>query len=968
MAGRTNWYVNHPPACTCARCERGRATGQRQTRTPGGRSRQSRRVGQADEGSIYGRAPRKRRGGGHGWLWAIAAAALVALLTWYGWDDIASLVTDIQDTTSSRARPVEPSAPPVAVIAPTETPTPPVRDGAAAPVATPTTTDGTQSSAGIPQAEPAQPPTLPAVRPTATPEPLAATVTPTPFTPTATPTPTAPAATPAPIAPTATATSMAAGATATSTVSATTPTPKDASTATATPTITPAPSTATATATTSPTPATAVLPSLRDFKNGAWLEQRHARLADSIRSLDWVQDGIDDTESKAIQDLLYMAVTSRSVTSSLVSLRWVQDGIGEVEAGAIDWMNNISAAEVASAVVSLGWMQDGIDSGEVTAIEELSYIANRDPDVGSSIAALGWLQEELDDTEVAAINWIGNITPAEVASSVIALGWMQDGVDAMEVTAIEELSYIANRDPEVGSSLVGLGWMQDELDETEVAAINWIGNIAAAEVALGVISLAWLQDGVEAKEITAIQELSYLSNRDAEAAQRIVLMPFLESIEPADLPALESLRVLAAYDTKMFRGIMSHGALRDGISDTLAPLVATLEGVAKTNPSLVDVLLAPNGVSLEERTITLPLAGDVTLAIIRTGQGAARSMDLLEAAVRGAEEFMGAPLPTDYVGLLFEKAVAGSFAGTNFGTHMAILPKYDVDDGSREAEFAGQGIAHEVAHYYWNGNADWIDEGAAELMAAISESGRTGSPVVATSYPCAYAGNVADLESLGAGRDSGEFRCNYSLGERVFVDLYDTLGGEVFREGFRNLYLASEVEDDTDNRRGTHVGIGHLREAFSLADDGAGAVIARWYEGSEAHDLSRLDMGAVDPSLPSINGRIAEAHVTTSSGGPPVSGFSSAEVSDWVYLTLKYSYDVSGDAREVEIDIVEYYEDGFSFRRRPSAITAEAKYIGGTSWFSVGAYPPRKWAAGRHFVYVYVGDRKVAEVVYEVTP
>ena len=119
----------------------------------------------------------------------------------------------------------------------------------------------------------------------------------------------------------------------------------------------------------------------------------------------------------------------------------------------------------------------------------------------------------------------------------------------------------------------------------------------------------------------------------------------------------------------------------------------------------------------------------IILVIIRTGPGAARSMDLLEHSVRGAEELMGVPLPPNYVGLLFENAVSGSFAGTNFGTHIAILPKYDVDDGSHEAEFTDQSMAHEVAHYYWSGNADWIDEGAAELMASVSESMRPGRSI-----------------------------------------------------------------------------------------------------------------------------------------------------------------------------------------------------------------------------------------------
>ncbi len=673
-------------------------------------------------------------------------------------------------------------------------------------------------------------------------------------------------------------------------------------------------------------------------------------------------------ESKAIQDLLYVAVLSRPVTSSLVSLGWMQDSIDEEEAGAIDWINNIGAAEVASSVVSLGWVQDGIDAMEVETVEELSYIANRDVRVGLSLVSLDWLQDGVDDAEVEAINWIGNIGAAEVALSVVSLGWVQDGIDATEIKAIEELSYIANRDMPVGLSLVSLGWVQDGIDDAEVAAINWIGNIRAAEVASSVISLGWVQDGIDATEIKAVRELSHIANRDAETALRIVRMPFLESIEPPDLSALESLRRLAASQPQAFDTVMSNLGLDDGITNNTAPLFATLKGVAETNSDLIDVLLDTNRVSLEQRTITLPLSGEVILVIIRTSPGAARSMDLLEHAVRGAEEFMGVPLPTNYVGLLFEDAVSGSFAGTNFGTHIAILPKYDVDDGSHEADFAGQSMAHEVGHYYWSGNADWIDEGAAELMASISESVRTGNPVGATKYPCAHADSIADLEALEAGRDTSEFRCNYSLGERLFVDLYHALGDERFRQGFRDLYLASEVDDAADNLRGTPVGIGHVREAFHPDDVAANTVLARWYDGTEPYDLSRLDTGPVDPSLPSINGQIDEAYVAMSGGGPAVSSFSAQDVADWVYLTLKHSYKVSGDPREVHVDIVEYYEDGFAFRRRSGTLTAEAKYIGGTHWFSVGGSPSRKWATGRYMVYVYVDDRKVAEVEYEVTP
>ena len=495
-----------------------------------------------------------------------------------------------------------------------------------------------------------------------------------------------------------------------------------------------------------------------------------------------------------------------------------------------------------------------------------------------------------------------------------------------------------------------------------------MNNVGSAEVAVSVVSLNWMQDEVDAVEVKALEELSYMANRDAGATLRIVGMPFVGTIESPDVSAISSLRRLAASRPGTLAMVMSHASLRDGISDDMAPVVAMLHGVAGTNPGLIDVLLDPARVSLERRAITLPLAGDVVLAIVRTGPGAARSMDLLEHSVRSAEEFMGAPLPTRYVGLLYENAVPGSNAGTNFGTHIAIRPKYDVDDRSHEAAFAGNATAHEVAHYYWSGNQGWIDEGAADFMASVIEGARTGRPVGVTNPPCGHASSISELQGLGVSRGDASFRCNYSLGERLFVDMHRTLGEERFQQGFRALYLASEVEDDADNLRGTSMGVEHIREAFRSDDGAESAVIARWYDGTGAHDLSRLDTTPVDPSLSSINGRIDEAYVSTTTDAPAVSAFSAQDVNDWVYLTLKYSYNVSGGSHEVPFEIVQYYEDGFEFSRRSGELTAEARYAGGTSWFAVGSPPSQKWAPGRYWVYVYTRDRKVAEVQYEVTP
>ena len=728
--------------------------------------------------------------------------------------------------------------------------------------------------------------------------------------------------------------------------------------------VTPSP---TSTPVASATP-TVALSALREFQNGRWLEQEDPKLASSIKELGWVKDGIEGIEYEAVENLLYIAVLSRTVASSIVSLSWVQDGVDGVEPETIGWLNNIGSAEVASAVVSLGWVADGIDETEVKAIQEISYIDYRDTEVAFSVVSMDWVRDGIDGIEAEALDWINNIGSAEVASAVVSLGWVADGIDETEVKAIQEISYIDYRDTDVASSVVSMDWVRDGIDGIEAEALDSINNMKSAEVASAVVSLGWVADGINEVEVKAIVELSYLANGDAGAALRIVGLPFLETIEPPDISAVMSLSRLATFAPEAFVVVMSHASIRGGISNDLAPVVATLYGVAQNNPGLIDVLLDGSKDSLEVRTITLPLAGEVVLSIIRTGPGAARTIDLLEHAVQGVEEYMGLALPTNYVGLLFADAVSGSNAGANFGTHIAILPNYDVADGSYEAEFAGSVIAHEVAHYYWGGNEDWVNEGAADFMASVIDGARTGRPIAVTNAPCGHAGSLVELENLGISKGDLEFRCNYSLGERLFVDLYRTLGHERFRQGFRDLYLASEIEDEADDLRGTPVGIEHVSEAFRSDDGLEGVVISRWYDGTEPYELSDLDTGPVDSSLPSINGRIEKAYVITSLDGPAVTTFSAQNKDDWVYLALEYAYLVSGGQHEVPLEIVEYYEDGFEFSRQSGDLTAEARYIGGRSWFAVGQPPPRKWAPGRYWVYVYSGERKVAEVSYEVTP
>lgn len=589
------------------------------------------------------------------------------------------------------------------------------------------------------------------------------------------------------------------------------------------------------------------------------------------------------------------------------------------------------------------------------------------------MGSVGWIEDGIAETEKEAAQELITLASfyEEFTESLMALEWFTDGITEIELEAIRDLGDIAHDHEPIAVRVASLPWLDDSLSEIEAETIDDLARIAYDNKAAAerVLELAWFVDDISVTEADVVQKLRLISQRSGVATERIVQMPFLATIEPADFSALTSLSRMASFRRDTFDGLLSHPALDGGITDDLTPIVAMLYGVSKVNLGLLDTLLDPGKVSLERRSIVTPLSGDVELVIVRTRPGVERSMDLLEHSVRTTEELMDEPLPTRYIGLLYEEAVSGSFAGTNFGTHIAIRPKYDIDDGSHEAEFAPFNIAHEVAHYYWSGNSDWIDEGVAEFMASEVENRRTGRPVVITNEPCPIARSVTELETLSADSDSDPFGCNYSLGERLFVDLHGSMEGTAFWQGLRQLYTKSQFEDaEDDERKGTFTTIEHIREMFEQEPAVVSAVTARWYEGTEPFDLSKLDTGPVDSALPTFNGQIDTAFVSIGSDGTEAVSFSTQDADDRIWLTLKYSYDVIGGPHELTLRISEFYEDGFEYDRRSIEITASDQYIGGTQRLAVGPSQDSQWAPGRYWVYVYEDDRKVAEVQYEVTP
>lgn len=87
-------------------------------------------------------------------------------------------------------------------------------------------------------------------------------------------------------------------------------------------------------------PGVAALPTIAfsDLENGVWLEQNRPALANQLKALLWVADGVDGSERRTAEDLIAAAVWFPNVFSSLMQMSWVGDGVTDAEAIAIRYI------------------------------------------------------------------------------------------------------------------------------------------------------------------------------------------------------------------------------------------------------------------------------------------------------------------------------------------------------------------------------------------------------------------------------------------------------------------------------------------------------------------------------------------------------------------------------------------------------------------------------------------------------
>lgn len=310
------------------------------------------------------------------------------------------------------------------------------------------------------------------------------------------------------------------------------------------------------------------------------LALRDSEAAAAIEALSWVKDGVvrpafdnsgptypNEYESQTVLDLVETAFKSRQAFFALLSKSWIQDSLTGWESGVISNFSQIAGWDAAVAwrisgmpfLETIGTRRDGLEYDILETLRNV-FLSDR-----------------------SGVYWI-------LSHRTLANGISDE--DEVEVALLR----LELEDPEGASILRSLPWIEDGLslyEEPDALLLQKLA-VGSAQVFRATVRKPWVRDGLSVDEKNIIEGLipfshKNYSGRDEALALRIIEMPFLDSVNPADAATFKSLSRLREWGRSSYvRQVLSHPRLRGGIRDDQTALVSALWRMPENALELLD--------------------------------------------------------------------------------------------------------------------------------------------------------------------------------------------------------------------------------------------------------------------------------------------------------------------------------------------------------------------------------------------
>ena len=567
----------------------------------------------------------------------------------------------------------------------------------------------------------------------------------------------------------------------------------------------------------------------------------------------------------------------------------------------------------------------------------------------------------------------------------------------------EHLESIAALNQQVSARLADTA---DALKETD-GEPNGPGGDVSYAITSDITGLPWVTSNPTNAELLTIGWLGLLQEHNPSLVTSLVGMPFLQDHTPGDLQAIQTLTLISAGtpliapNPQYASALATHAGFADGggIDNTEARIIAVMSMPYFQGADALISLLASRG-SVEELSVQGQHDNSLMFAIVRTtpfnstssgggsspvpkepqkepfiSTGSSQSSPLMQSfdsATRHAETLMAQALPTDFVGVLVSSSLIPEALGANNGIHLWMDDCFDGTNCSDR--FRQRVVAHEIGHYWWGQGVgihheDWISEGAAEYIGAYSMKTQFSDSRLSTdNWPCPYYRTIEHLRA-----DNPDYRfsqgslCNYSLGERLFINLDRNMGHTAFTAGFRNLHqrLSTYADDEIDQ------GISLMSAFCSQCLDpdagfsGADYTLARWY-GEKVLTDTKAATGIIIGLGSPLTVSLVDVYNDILQYGIAEVPASSPDQRRWLRL---YFSDATDPPETVRVAVLQYHEERYPYYSAWQERPVYQSESGPAAWFYVYLGNPLRRAPGHHWVYVYNEDgEKIAEAEYQVVP
>lgn len=443
--------------------------------------------------------------------------------------------------------------------------------------------------------------------------------------------------------------------------------------------------------------------------------------------------------------------------------------------------------EPGGAITVLPWVKDGVTEQEMDTVIDLQLLAAESPEVFRALLAKPWLRR-LTDLVSYVVRDFG----------YIATGSARDSRSALQIARMPFLASLESSDYGATGALAG-HHLRHPGDLPQYLSNLGLGS-GVTDAAAGVLILAgleqhspdvgealralpWVADGITEHETTLVSGLVRLARKDLHLA--LAVAEHVDTMS-RDLAIYLVQALWFNYDA-WGDSLVDQPWFRDGLSGEEAALIVASSRPGIESQMLQDLLRTH---SVQSQTISLPLAGDTNVWVIhsRTTQPEEGIIPVIDDISRLMESFLGLPFPTTDIILLVLDAEFSGESG-HYGSHMVL----DTNIG------VVRNIPHETAHYYFHNNFQrWLNEGAAQFFEAyynehvgneLLSLRNSGTDLCLEEYENIRHLDYIREERYGAGPP---LPCDYELGERLLIEIFQVVGQDGMASAMRDLYVPYE--------------------------------------------------------------------------------------------------------------------------------------------------------------------------------